>query len=146
MRIPYPPDVKAFLYYYTSPEKTPASLGNYAFELHQVMILRLSKVESDLLRTDGLPWSRPLYSLSKSLYEKLREDQLNPDDLDGVLATIPKNLIQYSRNNVLYTLNDTFILNVSHSTPYFFARYRIKAWSRYDSLDGFSMLVKHIRV
>ena len=108
-----------------SPEKTPASLGNYAFGLHQVMILRLSKVESDLLRTDGVCHGRVHFILFQnpitSLYEKLRQDQLIPDDLDGALATIPKNLIQYSRNSVLYTLNDTFILNVSHSTPYFFA-------------------------
>ena len=103
--------MKAFLYYYTSPEKTPASLGNYAFELHQVMILRLSKVESDLCeqtvcrgRVHFILFQNPI----TSLYEKLRLDQLIPDDLDGALATIPKNLIQYSRNNVLYTLNDTF--------------------------------------
>jgi len=47
---------------------------------------------SDLMRTDGQIWSRPLYSLSKyfvPLYEKLREERLLPDDLDTVLSTFP---------------------------------------------------------
>ena len=38
---------------------------------------------SDLLRRDGLPWRRPLYLLSTyfpPMYEKLREEQLVPDD------------------------------------------------------------------
>ena len=39
-RISYPPDTKAFLYYSLSPGKP-----RYASELHQVMILRLSKVD-----------------------------------------------------------------------------------------------------
>ena len=84
--IPFPPDTEAFM----SPEK----LENYASELHQVMILRLSKVDRTfyLLRRNGLPCSHPLYSLSKHyspLYEKLREEQFIPDDLDRVLATFP---------------------------------------------------------
>ena len=46
----------------------------------------------DLLRPDGQIWSRSLFHLSKfyhPLYEKLREDQLIPDDLDKVLAAFP---------------------------------------------------------
>jgi hypothetical protein len=78
---------------------------------------------SDLLRTNGLPWSRPLYILSKHyppLYEKLREEQFIPDDLDRVLVTLPERRIQYSRHNVLYTLNDTFIINfVSNNSSRF---------------------------
>ena len=39
---------------------------------------------SDLLRSNGQPWSRSLFMLSKwypSLYEKLKEEQIVPHDL-----------------------------------------------------------------
>jgi hypothetical protein len=77
---------------------------------------------SDLLRTNGLPWSRPLYILSKHyppLYEKLREDQFIPDDLDRVLATLPKKMIKYHRSQPLYSLNDTFIVNFGNNSHTF---------------------------
>ena len=53
---------------------------------------------SGLLRIDGQPWSRPLCVLPKqylSLYEKLREDRLVPDDLDAVLSTLPNKKLHY---------------------------------------------------
>ena len=107
--------------FYITPcrQKDFASLENYASELHQVMILR----GSDILRTDGLPWSRPHYALSKyylPLYEKLKEERLVSADLDRVLLTLPAARLIYSRSHILYTLNDTFILDFSILKPSFF--------------------------
>ena len=71
---------------------------------------------SDLLRPDGRLWRRPLYSLSKlyfSLYEKLREEQLIPDDLNTALATLPSEKYSIYRNLFFYSLNDTFIVDFS---------------------------------
>ena len=50
-----------------------------------------------------------------SLYAKLREDRLVPDDLDSILSTLPLKKFQYTRGQILYTLNDTFIINFSRS-------------------------------
>jgi hypothetical protein len=118
---PYPPGTKAFLYYSMSPEK-PRIAGELRLRVTSSGDPASFESGSDLLRTDGLPWSRPLYNLSKyypPLYEKLREDQFIPDDLDRVLATLPKKKIQYSRSQVLYTLNDTFIVNFGNTSPHF---------------------------
>ena len=75
---------------------------------------------SDLLRSNGRPWSRPLHALPNyypPLYEKLREDQLVPDDLDEVLSNSPLKYFRYCLCHFLYTLNDTFILDLnSHRT------------------------------
>ena len=76
----------------------------------------------DLLRPDGQIWSRPLFQLPKffpPLYEKLREEELIPDDLDKALAAFPSQKIFYSRSHFLYTLKDTFIVDFS-SQPAFF--------------------------
>ena len=43
MHLPFPPGTKAFLYYFTPPEKPP-SRQNCVSELHQVIIMRLSRV------------------------------------------------------------------------------------------------------
>ena len=72
---------------------------------------------------NGQPWSRPLLVLPKrypALYEKLREEQLIPDDLDAVLSAFPFKTLMYSGCQVLYTLNDTFILDFSRTSHYFF--------------------------
>ena len=77
---------------------------------------------SDLLRTDGRLWSRPIYHLSKycpTLYEKLWEDRLIPDGLNRTLATLPSRILRYRRSHVLYTLNDTFIVDFSQSKTAF---------------------------
>ena len=121
-RISYPPDTKAFLYYSLSPGK-PRIAGELRFRVTSSDDPASFESGSDLLRRNGLLWSRPLYSLSKHyppLYEKLREDQFIPDDLDEALATIPKNSIQYSRNNVLYTFNDAFTVNFGARSQNFF--------------------------
>jgi hypothetical protein len=79
---------------------------------------------SDLLRTDGLPWSRPLYVLPNyffPLYEKLREERFVPDDLDRVLLTLPSKKLKYRRSQILYTLNDTFIVDFNTNRTTFFA-------------------------
>ena len=71
---------------------------------------------SDLLKLDGQPWSRSLYNVSKyctPLYEKLREEGFVPNDLDAVLSTFPKKKVTICQS--LYTLNDTFIVDFSHS-------------------------------
>ena len=107
-----PPDTKAFLYYYTSPE-TPRIAGE----------LRLRVIPSDGpasfesgsdLGFKGQIWSRSLYVLSKyyiPLYEKLREEGYVPDDLNAVLSTFPPGL---PRSQPLYTINDTFIIDFSN--------------------------------
>ena len=77
---------------------------------------------SDLLRTDGLLWSRPLYVLSKYfpfLYEKLREERFVPDDLDRALLTLPSVKVN-NRCQILHTLNDTIIIDFSIHKPSFF--------------------------
>ena len=68
---------------------------------------------SDLLRPNGQLWSRPLFHLSKNyptLYEKLREDGLIPDDLDTSLAALPSKFCR-PRPPFIYTLSDTFIID-----------------------------------
>jgi hypothetical protein len=110
----YPPDTKYFLYYFTPPKKP-----RIAAELR----LRVTTSDdpasfesgSDLLKLNGQPWSRPVCILPRyynSLYEKLREDRLVPDNLDAILSTftskLPKNGYQ-----LLYTLEDTFIVDFS---------------------------------
>jgi hypothetical protein len=120
--LPFPPDTESFLYYYTPPEKP-----RIAAELR----LRVTPSDkpasfesgSDLLKSDGRPWSRPLSVLSKyykPLYEKLREDGLVPDDLHAILSTSTTKFPSYSRRQFLYTLNDTFIVDFSSSAHYFF--------------------------
>jgi hypothetical protein len=69
---------------------------------------------SDLLRTSGQPWSRPLYNVSRSfipLYQKLREDRLVSDELDSSLSTLPVKRLVYSLNQLLYTINDPFTVD-----------------------------------
>lgn len=71
---------------------------------------------------NGQPWSRPLYVVSKlytPLYQKLREDRLVPDDLDNILSSFPQKNVIYSRSQLLYTLNDTFIIDFSYAGQYF---------------------------
>jgi len=65
------------------------------------------------LLKNGRAWSRPLYSLQihySPLYEKLREERFIPDDLDAVLSTLPSKNLNYRRSQLLYTLNDAFII------------------------------------
>ena len=69
------------------------------------------------------PWSRPLYPKYNFLvYKKLREEQLVPDDLDTVLSTLPTENFdrRRSRIRILYTLNDTFIIDFSSIDLFFF--------------------------
>jgi hypothetical protein len=113
----YPPDTKAFLYYSVSPER-PRIAGELRLRVTSSNDPASFENGSDLLRLDGQPWSRPLYSLSKlyfSLYEKLREDRLVLDDLDTALAALPSKIYRYNQSHILYTLNDTFIIDFSSS-------------------------------
>jgi hypothetical protein len=116
----YPPDTKAFLYYSMSPEK-PRIAGELRLRVTSSDDPASFESGSDLLKSDGLPWSRPLYILSKfflPLYEKLREERFVPDDLDRVLLTFPT--ARLSRSQILYTLNDTFIVDFSTLESYVF--------------------------
>lgn len=119
-QIPYPPETKAFLYYSMSPDK-PRIAGEIRLRVISSDDPAPFENGSDLLRKDGQPWSRPLYTLSKQfspLYEKLREDKLVPDDLDAALSTLPSKDFSLRRGQLLYTLNDTFIVkfNLRSST------------------------------
>jgi hypothetical protein len=111
--VSYPPNTNGFLYYYMSPDKPPI-----AGELR----LRVTSSDgpasfgsgSDLLRSDGRLWSRPLLTLSKDyslLYKKLREEAFVSDDLDAALSFFP--IRSSFRSQLLYTLNDTFIVDFS---------------------------------
>ena len=112
----YPPDTNAFLYYFTSPEN-PRIAGEL-----RLRVTRSDNPESfesgfDLLKVNGQPWSRPLYVVAKCyypLYKSLRGDQLVPDDLDAVVSTLPPISPRYRRRQLLYTLNDTFIVDFSN--------------------------------
>jgi hypothetical protein len=95
-------------------QKNPASVENYASDLHPASF----ESGSDLLRSDGQPWLPPLYALPKyhsPLYDKLREEQFVPDDLDAALSTLPSKNLSYRRSHFLYTLNDTFFVDFSSS-------------------------------
>ena len=112
----YPPDTKAFLYYSMSPAaEKPRIAGELRLRVTSSNDARFFENGSDLLRPDGQIWSRPLFHLPKFfplLYEKLREDQLIPDDLDRVLVALPSRKSDH-RSHFLYTLNDTFIVDFS---------------------------------
>ena len=110
----YPPDTKAFLYYSMSSEK-PRIAGELRLRVTSSNDTALFESGWDLLRPDGQMWSHPLFLLPKvlsPLYEKLREDQLIPDDLDRVLVALPSRKSDH-RSHFLYTLNDTFIVDFS---------------------------------
>jgi hypothetical protein len=119
---PYPPDIKAFLYYSTSPIK-PRIAGELRFRIARSDDPASFESGSDLLKSDGQPWSRPLFVLSKSythLYKKLVEDRLVPDDLDAALSTFATRFPKYDIKQLFYTLNDTFIVEFSRLAQYFF--------------------------
>jgi hypothetical protein len=112
--LPYPPDTKAFLYYYMSHEK-PRIAGELRLRVTSSDDAASFESGSDLLRLNGRPWSRPLCSLPKlysPLYEKLREEGFVPDDLDRALSTLPSALL-CGLSQILFTLNDTFIVHFS---------------------------------
>ena len=121
-RLSFPPDTKAFLYYSMSPEK-PRIAGELRLRVATSDDPASFESGSDLLLANGRTWSRPLYKLSKHflpLYDKLREDRLVPDDLDTALSTLPsKNPKSYRQIQILYTLNDPFIVNFNgHSSVF----------------------------
>ena len=111
---PYPPETKAFLYYFTPPEK-PLIAGELRLRVASSDDPASFESGSDLMKVNGQVWSRPLFVLSKnyiSLYDKLREELLVPDNLDAVLSTFPRR--RNCRSQLLYTLNDTFIVDFHH--------------------------------
>ena len=111
----YPPDTKAFLYYFTPPDK-PRIAGELRLRVTSSDNPASFESGSDLLESDGQPWSRPLYTVSKCyipLYDKLREDQLVPDDLDRALSSFPPKATRFRRSHHLYSLNDEFIIDFS---------------------------------
>ena len=101
------------------PPEKPRIAGELRFRVTSTEDAASFESGSDLLLPDGQPWSRSLYSLSKyyfPLYEKLREDRLIPDDLHMALATLPskkKQQSSYRRSHILYTINDTFVVDFS---------------------------------
>ena len=123
MRWPYPSDTKAFLYY-TTPPGRPRIGGELRLRVTSSDDPTSFTNGSDLLRKYGQPWSRPLYIISRSytpLYEKLREERLVSDELDAILSAFPsKSKLAYSRSQLLYTLNDTIIIDFSNAGQRFF--------------------------
>ena len=118
----YPPDTKAFLYYFTSPEK-PRIAGELRLRVTSSDDPASFESGSDLLRANGQLWSRPLHSLPKYyplLYEKLREELLVPDDLDTMLISTFSQKSTNSRSQLLYTLNDTFFIDFSTKDLFLF--------------------------
>ena len=114
--LPYPPDTKGFLYYAT-PAGRPRIAGELRFRVASSDDPASFESGSDLLKSNGQTWLRPLIVLSNFmnyifLYEKLKEDLLVPDDLHTILSTFPHTSPKYSRSQILYTLNDTFIIEL----------------------------------
>jgi hypothetical protein len=119
----YPSGTNAFLYYSMLPEK-PRICGELRLRVTSSDDPASFESGSDLLQSNGRPWSRPLYHLSKyysPLYEKLREERFVPDDLDAALSTIPSRQPRYCSSQLLYTLNDTFTLDFSSTQSNLFA-------------------------
>ena len=118
----YPLDTKAFLYYSIAPGK-PRIAGELRLRVASSDDLTSFESGSDLL-LNGRTWTHPLSALINSsamyylLYEKLREDNLIPDDLDRALSTLAAEKFPTRQISTLYTLHDTFIVDfsISHST------------------------------
>ena len=113
-----PPDTKAFLYYFTSWDR-PRIAGELRIRIVPSDDPATFESGSDFLRSNGRPWLRSLYVLSKRyipLYEKLREEGFVPDDLDEILSTFPPGV---PRSQPLYTLDDIFIIDFSIRTKAF---------------------------
>ena len=111
-RPPYPPDTAAFLYYFSSPER-PRIAGELRLRLAASDDHPSFERGSDLLKPNGRPWSRSLYTVSKyyiPLYEKLKEDGFVSDDLDAVLSTFPRRVCKTRK---IYALNDIFLVDFS---------------------------------
>ena len=112
----YPRDTEGFLYYFTS-SNYPRIAGELRFRVTSSDDPESFESGSDLLKSNGQIWSRPLFIVSKHytlLYEKLKEEQLVPEDLAKVLSTFPDRFPKYRRSQFLYTLNDTFIVDFSY--------------------------------
>jgi hypothetical protein len=111
----YPPDTKSFLYYFMPPDK-PRIAAELRLRVTSCNHPASFESGSDLLKSNGQLWSRPLWMLPRCynpLYEKLREDRLVPDDLDAVLSTFTSLPPKFRRSQFLYTFNDTFIIDFS---------------------------------
>ena len=120
--LPYPPDTNAFLYYST-PRDKPRIAGELRLRLTSSGDPASFESGSDLLGTNGQPWSRPLPYLPRyylPLYEKLREEGLVSDGLDRILSTLPSKFPSYRGRHRLYTLNDPFIIDFSSKGLYFY--------------------------
>ena len=115
-----PQDTKAFLYCFTSPKRP-----RIATELRLRVVPSDDPASfengSDLLKSNGLPWSRSLFVLSRCfipLYKKLREEQFVSDDLQEVLSTFPP--IALARSQLLFTLNDAFTIDFGSYDTFFY--------------------------
>ena len=112
---PYPPDMKAFLYYTTLPGR-PRIGGELRLRVTSRDDPTSFESGYDLLSLNGQPWSRPLVMLSGyssyfPLYKKLKNDGLVSNDLDTIVSTFPRSSSMYCRGQQLYTLNDTFMVD-----------------------------------
>ena len=122
--MPFPRDLKAFLYYFRFPDK-PRISGELRLRVTRSDNPKSFESGSDLLAVNGWPWSYTLPALSRyylPLYEKLREDGFVPDDLHGVLSSLPKPLpvgCLRLRGTRIFTLNDTFKVDFSLNRPFF---------------------------
>jgi hypothetical protein len=121
--VSYPRDTKAFLYYSTPPEGLRIA-GELRFRVTSCDDPASFDSGSDLMKPNGQLWSRQLSILRisyKSLYGKLREEGLVPDDLDAVLSTRTSRISKYQHQGqqLLNTINDTFIVDFSIHPPDF---------------------------
>ena len=111
LKLPYPPNTAAFLYYCSSPEK-PRIAGELRLRVASSDDYASFESGSDLLTLDGRPWSRSLCRVSSRyipLYKKLREEGFIPDDLDAVLSTFTK--VSTRGSQEIYMLNNPFIVD-----------------------------------
>ena len=116
----WPPYSKGFLYYH-SPKDKPPIAGELRIRLTPSNDPTTFDQGNDLPTSQSLinyPWNRSLYTLAttkslRPLYLKLLNENLVPISLDSAIQALPKLTFMYSRCQIIHTLNDPFILDLS---------------------------------
>ena len=116
-RDPWPSNAKGFLYYFC-PSGAPPIASEVRLRLTPVNDPKAFEQGEDLHLSNGQPWRRPIYSIATNsvlgpLYDKLRQEGLVSSKLDKALKALPKLTFMYSRCQIIHTLTDTFILDLS---------------------------------
>ncbi|KAF8968796.1 hypothetical protein BDZ97DRAFT_1755085 [Flammula alnicola] len=116
-RSPWPEDAMGFLYYHNPPNR-PRIAGELRFRATSSDDPSTFATAKDFCLPSGQVWTRPLFSVATQpatypLYQRLLQDGFVPPDLDKSLQGLPRLSIMYSRCQLLYDLQDTFLLDLS---------------------------------